>query len=92
MKGSKRVIPMEELTEDFSMSYNDGLGYKEAVSMIEDFIGAKPDGDMLNLSTLPILVANILGVYPASMIKFKKVDKDSGEYFIKVEVHKYETL
>ena len=85
----ENIITMDELAESFSSSYTDGTGYKEAEAMIEEFLGDSPDGSMINYSSLRIFVANLLGVYVPSQIKFEKRMMEREEYVVSVHVERY---
>ena len=84
----KKIIEHFELEREFSSSLYDGSNYETALEMIEKCNEAKPDGNMLNLNTLPILLANVLDVYNKNVIKLYKVWKDERkiEYIIKIAI------
>lgn len=85
-----RVITWEELKDDFSSSIADLKWIEEAEQLIEGFLGAKPDGSMTNLSTLPILLANVLNVYSKENIVFDKVEHSTNKNFIlKIKIVKH---
>lgn len=82
-------IAYKDLCEDFSSSYTDGKNYDKAVMMIEEYLstkGMKRDGYMINLSTLPILLSNVLDVYREEQIAFHIAHQNTKEYLVKISI------
>jgi len=79
----------QDLCEDFSSSYTDGKNYDRAVEMIDDYLatkGIKRDGNMTNLSGLPILLSNVLDVYREEQISFHISFHNDREYLLKISI------
>ena len=81
-----RIITWEQIKEDFSSSYCDNIYEIVANEMIEDFLGLKPDGSMINLSTFKILLDNVLCIYDKDSIVFNKKDSENGNYRLEIEI------
>jgi len=78
-----------DLIEDFSTSYSDGKNFDRAEKLIDEYLNTKgmiKDGNMVNLSTLPILLSNVLDIYSEARLAFHISFLNDKEYIIKISI------
>ena len=81
-----RVITWEQINEDFSSSYCDNIYEIVVDEMIEDFLGSKPDGSMVNLSTFKILLDNVLCLFNRDQIVLSKKELENGNFRLEMKI------
>jgi len=81
-----QIIYYTELINDFSSSCCDCTLLAE--KLINNFLGFTPDGSMINLNTLPILLSNVLKIHSEKEIRFNLTTLNNGNFNLTFDVVK----
>jgi hypothetical protein len=82
------MVSFYELQENFSSSQaKDTLRANELIKEYLDTKGITMDGNMINLSTLPILLSNVLSKYKETQIMYHISYQNDTEYIVKISIY-----
>ncbi len=82
------MVSFNDLLESFSSSQTkDTTRANELIKEYLDTKGITMDGYMLNLSTLPILLSNVLTKYKEAQVMYHISYQNDKEYIVKILIY-----